>query len=109
MGNGVLGGFEHQVLLAVLRLGDEGAYTIPVVDVLEESTGRTPAPAAVFTTLKRLERRGLLHSRIEPSPVGGRPRRLFFAEPEATDLLRESRRALERLWSAIPSLEGGDA
>ena len=104
MGKGVLGGFEHHVLLAVLYLGDAGAYTVPVVDALEELTGRAPAPAAVFTTLKRLEGRGLLRSSTERSPVGGRPRRLFFAEPAATDVLRDSRKALERLWERVPSL-----
>ena len=103
MGSGILGGFEHQVLLAVMNLDDAGAYTVNVVEILEDRTGRTPAPAAVFTTLKRLERRGLLRSSMEPSPVGGRPRRMFFLEPEARRVLRESREALEKLWGGLPA------
>lgn len=105
MGRDVLGGFEHQVLLAVHRLGEPGAYTVPVVDVLEETTGRAPSPAAVFTTLKRLEERGLLSSATLVSPVGGRPRRIFRTEPEAIVVLRRSRAELERLWSGLDSLE----
>ena len=105
MGKGVLGGFEHQVLLAVVHLGDEGAYTVSIVDLLNEATGRAPTPAAVFTTLKRLERGGLLRSTMRPSPAGGRPRRVFHAEPAALEMLRESRRSLERLWASLPLFE----
>ena len=54
MGKDVLGGFEHQVLLAVVRLGEGGAYTVPVVKSLTEASGKTPAAAAVYTTLRRL-------------------------------------------------------
>ncbi len=106
MGRDVLGGFEHQVLLAVMHLGEDGAYTVPVVRFLEERTGRAPAPAAVFTTLKRLEKRGLLRSTTRHSPVGGRPRRMFSAEPSATEELRRSRDTLQRLWDGLPLLEG---
>lgn len=103
MGTGVLGGFEHQVLLAVMNLDGAGAYTVNVAEVLEDRTGRAPVPAAVFTTLKRLERRGLLRSSMEPSPVGGRARRVFYLEPEGRRALRESREALERLWNGLPA------
>ena len=103
MGAGILGGFEHQVLLAAMNLDEAGAYTVNVVEMLEDRTGRAPAPAAVFTTLKRLEARGLLRSSMEPSPVGGRPRRMFYLEPEGRRVLRESREALERLWAGPPA------
>jgi DNA-binding PadR family transcriptional regulator len=106
VGQDVMGGFEHQVLLAVFHLGDRGAYTVPVVDALSEMTGRAPSPAAVFTTLRRLERRGLLRSSSQPSPVGGRPRRVFHAEPAATEVLRRSRATLEALWKGLPIFEG---
>ena len=32
-------------------------------------------------------------------------RRVFFAEPAAVDMLRDSRRSFERLWAALPILE----
>ena len=35
-----LGEFEHVVLLAVLRLGDE-AYAVPILDEIEGCTGRS--------------------------------------------------------------------
>lgn len=105
MGQDVMGGFEHQVLLVVFHLGEGGAYTVPVVDALAEMTGRAPSPAAVFTTLRRLETRGLLRSSTQPSPVGGRPRRVFHTQPAAADVLRRSRATLEALWQGLPIFE----
>jgi DNA-binding PadR family transcriptional regulator len=106
MGKEVLGGFEHQVLLAVVHLGEEGTYTVPIVDFLREAAGKAPAPAAVYTTLRRLEARGLLTSRVQPSELGGRPRRVFRALPEALEELRRTRETLERLWKEIPVVGG---
>ena len=39
----VLGGFEHKVLLAMMRLGSR-AYSVPIVRELEQQTGRPVAP-----------------------------------------------------------------
>lgn len=101
-----LGGFEHQVLLAMLRLGGE-TYSVPIVGELEGMVGRTAAPAAVYVTLRRLERRGLLTSHMAPPGAGegGRPRRVFRVEPKAVDTLRSVRDDLTRLWSGIEVLE----
>ncbi|MGD2067470.1 MAG: PadR family transcriptional regulator [Gemmatimonadota bacterium] len=102
----VLGGFEHQVLLAIMRL-DEEAYTVPVVRVLEASTGRSVGPSAVYVTLRRLEKRGLLTSElVAPAEgEGGRNRRVFRITPEAVTQLRDWRRELDRLWDGLEALE----
>jgi len=102
----VLGGFEHQVLLAMMRLGSS-AYTVPIVRELERLTGRAPAPAAVYVTLRRLEKRGLLTSEmVEPDDgEGGRARRVFSVTRDAVRLLRDARRDLDRLWDGIEALE----
>lgn len=106
MGNDVLGGFEHQVLLAILRLGSE-AYSVPIVLELEQRTGKSVAASQVYVTLRRLEKRGLLSSRFEPPPAteGGRERRVFQLEPPAVDLLRESKRVFASLWDGLPVLD----
>lgn len=105
MGN-VLGGFEHQVLLAVMRLGRE-TYSVPIVHELERHTERTVAPAAVYVTLRRLQKRGLLTARLEPPPEGegGRPRRMFAVTPEAVEVLRTARAEFDRLWDGLEALE----
>lgn len=102
----VLGGFEHKVLLTILRLG-ASAYTAPIVRELETVGGESVSPSAVYVTLRRLERRGLLTSRLkEPAPgVGGRARRVFEATDEAVDVLRSARRELDRLWAGVEALE----
>lgn len=102
-----LGEFEHMVLLAILRLGEE-SYSVPVVLELEERTGREVAQAAVFIALKRLEKKGLLLSRLDDHAVKktGRVRRYFKLTPEgegkdAADqwLQRERRRVIGKLIS----------
>lgn len=106
MAPAVLGGFEHQVLLAVLRLGAE-AYSAPIVQELEKRTGKAVSASKVYVSLRRLEKRGFLSSRFEPPPgtEGGRDRRVFVLEDMALEILRESKKNLESLWEGLPALE----
>jgi DNA-binding PadR family transcriptional regulator len=105
-----LGEFEHLVLLAILRNGGE-AYSVPIVVELEQRTGRSVAPAAVYIALRRLEKRGLLKSRmVENDAETGRPRRYFALEEPALEKLREARQALASLWDGMDAaLESGRA
>lgn len=100
-----LGDFEHQVLLAVLRLGGE-TYSVPIVEELEERAGREVAQAAVFIVLRRLEKKGLVRSRFEAQAAAdtGRVRRYFKLTPAGVHKLRESRRQLVRLWEGIETV-----
>ncbi|MGD8321772.1 MAG: PadR family transcriptional regulator, partial [Gemmatimonadota bacterium] len=84
--------FEQQVLLAVWRLGEE-AYGAAVRDELEARTGRDVAQGAVYVTLVRLEKKGLLRSRMaDPTPVrGGKAKRYFRITPEGMEGAREVR------------------
>ena len=101
MGKNVLGEFEHQVLLAILRLGSE-SYSVPIVLELEERTMREVAPAKVYIALRRLEEKGMLNSRMSNGePEGSRTRRYFALTPEGVAMLRESRQTLVRLWEGI--------
>jgi DNA-binding PadR family transcriptional regulator len=86
----ILGEFEQLVMLTVLRLED-GAYTSAVRQELLERAGRDVSPGAVFTTLERLESRGLVASRYgEPTPERGGRRKRYYR------LRAEGRRALAR-------------
>lgn len=102
MGRDRLGEFEHRVLLAILRLGGE-AYSVTLVIELEERTGREVSQSSVFIVLQRLEKKGLLSSRIDESSRSetGRVRRYFALTPAAIERLKESRRALFSLWEGI--------
>jgi len=107
MGRDTLGEFEHQLLLAILQLGGE-AYSVSLVHELEERAGREVAQAAVFIVLSRLEKKGLLTSRLDDHAVEqtGRVRRYFKPTPEALRRLKESRRALVRLWEGLDTTLG---
>jgi DNA-binding PadR family transcriptional regulator len=70
---------------------------------LEARTKRRVARGAVYMTLDRLEKKGLLSSYlIDPTPErGGRAKRCYRVTKPAMAALRESRRALQRLWEGL--------
>lgn len=105
MGSGFLGEFEQMVLLAVLRLGDE-AYGWSVGQELAAVAGRDTSSGALYTTLDRLETKGLLRSTVaEGGPErGGRPRRYLAVTPEGAAALHRSRDAMDRLWDGVGPL-----
>src|SRR5687768_2424880 len=78
-----LGEFEQLVMYAVLRLDDE-AYGAAIRRELLERAGRDVSPGAIFTTLERLEARGLVTSEYgEPTQErGGRRKRFYRVKPE---------------------------
>jgi PadR family transcriptional regulator PadR len=93
------------ILLAVLQAGqDDEAYGVRVHTELEARTGRRVARGAVYMTLDRLEKKGLLSSYLtEPTAErGGRARRCYAVTRPAMAALRASRRALVRLWEGLP-------
>jgi len=106
------GDFEQQVLLAVWALGD-AAYGGSVCDHLEARTGHPVVQGAVWVTLVRLEKKGLLTSRLsDPTPVrGGKAKRLFRITAPGRAAVREARRAMDRLWEDLPTADpaGGEA
>jgi len=102
MGRDLLGELEHQVMLAVLRLGDE-AYTAPIVTELEERTGRPTTLAAVYIVLRRLEEKALVRSELREGEAT-RERRYFQVTPEGVERVVEARDAYERLWEGLDGL-----
>jgi DNA-binding PadR family transcriptional regulator len=94
-----IGEFEHMVLLAVLRLGDD-AYAVTVREEILTHTGRDVSRGSIYITLDRLETKGYLKSRLgEPTAErGGRAKRYYTLRPVAIEALKESRRALVSLW-----------
>jgi DNA-binding PadR family transcriptional regulator len=107
MGRKGLGEFEHQVLLTILRLGRE-SYSVPIVSELEARTNRTVATSAVYIALTRLEKKGLLQSRLETPEESGEPypRRYFALTEAALEPLRAARKSYLSLWDGIePALD----
>jgi len=97
----VLGDFEQLVLLALLQLGPD-AYGATIRREIEERTGRELAISAVYTTLQRLEHKGLVRSRVgEPLPERGGRRRKHF------ELLPLGARALKAAYDAFVGMTAG--
>ncbi len=77
-----LGEFEQIVLLAILRLGEE-AYGVSIRAEIAACTGREPAPGALYTTLDRMEEKGLVCSRMGRSDTAARrPREALFCHKQ---------------------------
>jgi PadR family transcriptional regulator PadR len=98
-----LGEFEQLVMFAVLRL-DDAAYGASIRQELLERANRDVSPGAIFTTLERLEARGLVTSSYgEPTQGrGGRRKRYYRVKPEgrralaaSLDTIRKMARGLE--------------
>ena len=100
--------FELMILLAILRVGDE-AYGVPVAREIEKTGGRSVILGAVYAALDRLETNGLVSSTLgDSTPArGGRAKRFFRVTPAGLKSVRQTRRALTRLWAGIAQLEGG--
>ena len=97
-----LGEFEHLVLLGILRLGD-AAYAVPIRQEIETHTGRSVARGALYTTLDRLEAKGLVRSRMGDADAarGGRPRRYYTVTPVGIASVRAARAAIDRLSNGL--------
>lgn len=91
--------FELLVLLAALRLGPDEAYTVSIAAAIEARTGRSVRPANVYTTLQRLEAKGLVDTRLgEPrAERGGKPRRLVSLRPAGVKAVRATTAAIQAM------------
>ncbi len=102
-----LGEFEVVVLVAILRLGED-AYGLTIRREITACTDREPAPGAVYTTLDRLEEKGLVSSRYLDATKerAGRPKRVFQLSAKGLKTVTETHRTLTRLFDGV-LLPGG--
>ena len=100
-----LGELEHLVLLAILQCGDD-AYTVPIRQMLVDKSGRAVARGALYTSLDRLEAKGLVRSWLgDPLSVrGGRARRYFAVTPIGLDAIRAARAAMTTLAAGLETV-----
>src|SRR5262252_2508033 len=98
----VLGSFEQAVLLGIIRLGRD-AYGRAILKDVQARLERDVAAGAVHATLDRLERKGLLASRLgSGTPVrAGRPRRYYRLQPAGVRALNAARAAVETMWQGL--------
>lgn len=97
-----LGEFEHVVLLAVLRLGEQ-AYGVTIRREIEARTKREVSIGAIYATLDRLEAKGYVRSRAgDPTPErGGRSKRYFRVTAQGVSAVNRTHRALLSLTEGL--------
>lgn len=98
----MLGEFEYLLITAAAVLGED-AYGVSIREELRTSAGRECSLGALYTTIDRLEKKGLLKTWMgDATPErGGRAKRLVRVTPQGVQaakdfydaVLRISRRA----------------
>ena len=106
MARDLLTDFELMILLAALRVGDE-AYGVQIAREIESVGGRSVLLGAVYAALDRLERNGLVASKIGNSTPerGGRAKRFFQVTPRGLRAVKDTQQALIALWRDVPALK----
>jgi PadR family transcriptional regulator, regulatory protein PadR len=103
----LLGGFEHLLLLAILRLEDD-AYGATIRRELIQCAHKDVAVGAIYTGLDRLEEKGFVESWMgEPTAKrGGRGKRLYRVTSGGRRALAEMDRAVRQLSAGLRSKKG---
>lgn len=103
--------FEFFVMVAALRLGPEEAYTVSIGDLIEREADRSVRRANVYTTLQRLEEKGLVSTRLgDPRPErGGKPRRLVEVTPEGVAAVEATAEAIQAITAGLDEAIGRTA
>lgn len=99
-----LGELEELVLVSVATLADE-AYGVAIMTYLAEEAQRSANISAIHEVLKRLERKGLLKSKMGGATQerGGRRKRYFFLTASGRRALEECIRIKIQLYKRVPN------
>ena len=100
-----IGEFEELVLLAIVSLREQ-AYGVKIGDAIAEATGRSVSVGALYTTLSRLEEKGLISSWTGEATAerGGRAKKYFKIEAPAQRALRHAEASRQRLIKLKPTV-----
>jgi DNA-binding PadR family transcriptional regulator len=98
----LLAELELRVMLGVLQRAGEAVATA-VHEEIERRTGRRTSLGSVYITLDRLEKKGLLRSKLgEPTALrGGRAKRYYAVTPAGMRLLRAECLGTQRMWAGL--------
>jgi PadR family transcriptional regulator PadR len=104
----MLGEFEYMLLTAAAALGDN-AYGATVRQEIEKATGKNCAIGAIYTTIDRLEAKGLVRTWMgeATSRRGGRAKRMVEVTPAGVKAAKEFYSAVMRVSRAASWAPGG--
>lgn len=94
----MLGEFEYLILTAAAYLG-ENAYSAAIRDEIARATGSKCSIGALYTTVDRLEAKGLVRTRMgEATPQrGGRAKRMIQVTADGVRAAEHFYHAVDRL------------
>lgn len=97
-----LGEFEQIVLLACIQLGN-AAYGASLRQLLHDEIRRDVAIGALYSTLERLEKKGMVTSKFGEATAerGGKPKRFFEITAKGEEALKRAREAMNTLWEGV--------
>ena len=100
-----LGEFEYLVLLATVRLAAE-AFAPAILRELEAQTGRSVTRSALYSTLDRLEDKGLVRWRVATGGAArsNLPRRAYTVTAVGLTSVRASHAAMTRMARGLTHL-----
>lgn len=86
----MLGEFEYVLITAAAALGD-GAYGAAIREEIESATGKKCSIGALYTTIERLEQKGLVKTWMgDATPQrGGRSKRMIRITPKGVQEAKE--------------------
>ena len=99
-----LGALEEIILLLILR--EKESYGAELVKLYTDQMKKQITLPAVVMVLKRLEKKGLLKSRVgEPTASrGGRRKVMYEATEMGYRLVEETMNAKNSIWKMVPKL-----
>src|ERR1700678_2785915 len=94
----MLGEFEYLLITTAARLGNE-AYGAVIREELEATTGRKCSIGALYTTIDRLETKGLLKTWMGEATAqrGGRAKRMVRVTPKGAQAGKDFYEAMMRV------------
>ena len=100
-----LGSLEEFILLLVLVMENE-TYGVSVGEEYFRQTGKSISIPAIHTVLKRLEKKGLIKSKVGGATKirGGRRKRIYEITDTGYNTIREIQESRNKLWELAPVL-----
>ncbi|HEX3472072.1 MAG TPA: PadR family transcriptional regulator [Silvibacterium sp.] len=94
----MLGEFEYVLITAAAGLGDN-AYGAAIREEIEATTGRRCSLGALYTTIDRLEAKGLLTTWMSDATPqrGGRAKRMVKVTPKGVGAAKDFYEAITRV------------
>jgi len=104
----MIGEFEYLLITAAARLG-ESAYGAAIREEIAQVTGRTCSIGALYTTVDRLQTKGLIQTWVGEATAqrGGRAKRMIRITPKGAQAAKTFYDAVVRLSRGVAWETGG--